>query len=125
MESIFGKVIYSYSRTQAIEDGVLVSIPANIYSKYFKYPVAITSSAWNLIEMAIDSPQHQNSLEGVLCDILWMSQRGITKRIDENQHLFQVIITGTGRKRSHTFKIMCHPGDQGEPVLTVMMPEED
>jgi hypothetical protein len=125
MENIFGDIIYSYSREQAIEDGVLVNLPEHITRQYFKFPVAITSSVWHLIEMAIDNLQHQNSLEGVLCDILWMSQRGITKRIDESQHLFQVIITGVGKKRNHTLKIMCHPGDQGEPVLTVMMPEED
>jgi hypothetical protein len=36
-----------------------------------------------------------------------------------------VIIIGAGTNRIYTFKIECGPGDQGEPVLTVMMPGED
>lgn len=31
-------------------------------------------------------------------------QRDITKRIDESQHLFQVMITGPGRESLHTFQ---------------------
>ncbi|GAG58437.1 unnamed protein product, partial [marine sediment metagenome] len=39
--------------------------------------------------------------------------------------MFKVVITGTGKKKIHTFKIECSGGDNGEPVLTIMLPDED
>jgi hypothetical protein len=39
--------------------------------------------------------------------------------------LIQFIIKGTGRKSLNTFKLVCHPGDSGEQVMTIMLPEED
>ena len=51
--------------------------------------------------------------------------KGICRRFDETTHLFKVIITGTGRKKIHTLKVVCGPGDDAEPVLTIMLPEED
>jgi hypothetical protein len=56
---------------------------------------------------------------------MYMSRRGVIREIDETTRLFRVIITGAGRSRYHTLKIVCGPGDDGEPVLTVLMPEED
>jgi hypothetical protein len=54
-----------------------------------------------------------------------MSQRGIISRPDEQTVMFNVIITGTGRKKVHTLKATCHPGDNMEPVITIMLPHED
>ena len=39
--------------------------------------------------------------------------------------LFQIVIIGVGPKRIFTFKIECSPEDQREPVLTIMMSDED
>ena len=33
--------------------------------------------------------------------------------------------TGAGGVRRVTLKAVCGPGDEGEPVVTLMMPEED
>jgi len=128
MTEIFGEVIYSYTRKQAIEDGVLVSL-SDLFPEHcrqlYKYPVAVTSAVWSTVEAA-----GKKDPQGIIWDILWMSQRGITKRIDPTQHLFKVIINGPGetefsRIKTHTFKVMCHPGDEAEPVITIMLPDED
>jgi len=121
-------VVYTYTRQQAIEDAVLIDLTTlypDICSQLYKYPLAVTAEVWGIIERAVSNKQHCNDYEGVIWDLLWMSQRGIFKRIDKSQHLFQVIITGAGTDNLHTFKIVCHPGDNAEPVLTVMMPSED
>ena len=36
-----------------------------------------------------------------------------------------VIIAGAGRRRNFEFKLVVGPGDQGEPVITIMLPGED
>jgi len=33
--------------------------------------------------------------------------------------------TATPRARLVTLKALCGPGDDGEPVITIMLPEED
>ena len=122
-------VIYSYTRAQAIEDGVLIDATigdlAEVTRQHFKYPVAMTASVFAMIEKAVNHPKHCNDWRGVWHDILWMSRKNITRRSDASTHLFKVWITGAGQKRWNELKIQCHPGDQGEPVLTVMLPEED
>ncbi len=130
MLGLFGNnVVSTYTREQAIEDGVLVDATigdfAEVSRQHFRYPIAMTAEVFGLIERAVNHPRWLNDFKGVWHDILHMSKLGIVSRIDPTQHLFRVIITGTGRKRNHTLKIVCHPGDQGEPVMTVMMPHED
>ena len=122
-------VICSYTRAQAIEDGVLVDATigdlAEVSGQHFKFPVAMTASVFGLIEKAVNHPKHCNDWRGVWHDVLWMSRQNLTHRFDATTHLFKVWITGTGRKRWHELKIQCHPGDNAEPVLTVMLPGED
>lgn len=120
-------VIYTYTRKQALADGVLVDL-SRLFPEQcrqlFKFPVACTDSIWAIVEATgVEDPQ------AIIWDILYMSQKGICKRIDDTQHLFKVIITGKGggfgRIKKHTFKAVCHPGDDAEPVITFMLPEED
>lgn len=140
-ESFWGEPISTYSRAQAIEDGTLIDLsspmlslesgksnPADVSEltrQLYKYPVACTSAVWGIVERAVASKNHCNDIRGVMWDILLMSQKGITQKIDDSQHLFQVIITGAGRKKIHTFRLICGPGDNMEPVITIMLPEED
>ena len=132
--SPFGEVIFSYTRAQAIADGVLVDLSAvapDVCRQHFKYPIACTASVWAIIEKAIaprrqagGEMHHMNDLNGVVHDMLWMS-KAYSRELDPTTRLFKVIITGAGKKRNFTFKIVCGPGDDAEPVLTIMLPEED
>lgn len=121
------EIIYAYTRAQAIEDGVLVDLSAvapDVCHQHFKYNVACTSAVWAIIDKAVKNKRHCNDLNGVVHDILWMS-KGYARTLDERYRLFRVIIKGAGRNSTYTFKIACGPGDDAEPVLTIMLPEED
>lgn len=62
-ENTFGETIYSYSRTQAIEDGVLVDLSqADSIRQHWKRPFACTSAVWAIIEEALATPS-QDVLE--------------------------------------------------------------
>lgn len=50
MEEVFGPVISSYSRAQAIEDGVLVDLTP--IAEGLRYPVAVTRAVWGAVERA-------------------------------------------------------------------------
>jgi hypothetical protein len=130
MKDIFAgcEIISSYTRADAIADGTLIDITGNfpdISHQLYKYPVACTATVWAIVEAAVASKKHCNNFDGVVWDLLWMSQKGVVRKLDESQHIFRVIIMGADRKRYHDFKIMCHGGDQAEPVLTIMQPWED
>jgi hypothetical protein len=127
IETLFSEadVIYSYSRAQAVSDGDLVDLSGNDAMKqHYKYPVAATRAVWNIIERAIENPKFANSLSGILHDLAHMARIN-SRQISETTRLFQMIIRGAGRKSLYTFKIICGPGDSMEPVLTILMPEED
>lgn len=46
LAEVFGEVISSYSRKQAIEDGVLIDVTEAANQLGFRVPVAMTSAAW-------------------------------------------------------------------------------
>lgn len=122
-------VVSVYTRAQAIADGVLIDATAGdlagASSQHFPgVHVAMTAAVGALIEKAVAHPDHGNDWKDVWHDVLWMSRVAPVKSFPGGR-LFQVVITGTGRKRLHTLKALVHPGDKGEPCFTIMLPEED
>ena len=97
---------------------------ANVVRQHYKYPIACTASVWSIIATAVANPKCCNDYAGILHDMLYMSKVSYTPHGDDTR-LFTVMITGVGRRKYHRFKIVCGPGDLGEPVLTIMLPNED
>lgn len=126
-ESVFDNIIYAYTRAQAIEDGVLVDLTTLSPSdtRLYKWPVACTSAVFSLIEDIV--PHDKDGFFEIakvgpwIWDLCWMSIKNITRKFSDSEHLFKVII---GNK-AHTLKCSCSPGDTGEPVITIMMEDED
>ena len=114
-------IISVYTRKMAIEDGVLADLTALFpeEAKLYRYPVACTESIWVMIETAVD--KKQGDLKGIIWDILYMSQKGIVKKLSESTMLFEVFLG----KKSHIFKVAVSPGDNMEPVVTIMQELED
>lgn len=108
------EVISTYTRRQAIEDGVLVEIDADGIAKEagFVVPVAVTRAVWNLIEPTErEREEWAQSVEGRLWDVLYFQMR-----CREGYR--------NGRRRQ-TLKLISGPGDEGEHVITIMLSEED
>jgi len=119
-ENPFGDTIYSYSRAQAIEDGVLVDLSqTDSIRQHWKHPFACTSTVWALIEEALRRPGQDVS--GICHDISMMAKLAIHGAHGAEQVLFKVIITG----QTHALKLHIGPGDTAAPVLTLMLPYED
>lgn len=115
-------VVFSYTRREALEDGVLYDLNKiiPIEESGYKYPIACTATVWGIINKVAKSKTTASSIEGIVWDILWMSQK-CKKKEWKTGCLFQVKIG----KSWKMLKIECGPGDNGEPVLTIMFPEED
>lgn len=110
--------ISSYTRSEAIEDGVLVDVTEIAKEVGFRYPVAVTSAVWDLLELDVDDVDQ--SINGRLMDLLFICYVYARKTASSVLH-FPLTIIG----KNYRFKSICHPGDNLEPVVTIMLPEED
>lgn len=130
MSEIFGEPISIYSRADALRDGVLVEVPADIRREAgILYPVAVTDHLWSYIDPGNLEEMPGQSVDGRLWDLLWLfrcaARRGSGARI--KYHITVLTKTTGARARNETITVLavCGPGDYGEPVLTLMLPEDD
>jgi hypothetical protein len=115
------EIIYSYSREQAIEDGVLINIPL-AKEAGFKFPVAVTSAVWTIInKISKDSYQDVN---GRTWDVLNML-KWATKNNGSGSIINFSLIMQHGKKRTLFLKAVCGPNDDMTPCITIMLPNED
>ncbi len=119
------KVIYTYTRAQAIEDGVLFDVSETAREAGFRWPVAITAGVQSLVEAIPPRLQGINDVDGRLWDVLWMAYMAIRNAPHNDQLLHYGLILHHGRKKNVTLKLVTGPGDQGEPVVTIMLLDED
>lgn len=115
-DSLFGEVIYAYTRRQAIEDGVLVQlsgegyegdawVPAMVKEAGFRFPVAMTAEAFALcVELSPAAKRACNDLKGRLWDVLWMLKNAIRRAnsTDTERRLCSTIATTMAGFNSHT-----------------------
>ena len=119
-ENMFGETIYSYSRAQAIEDGVLVDLShVESIRQHWKHPFACTSAVWEIIEEALQRPDQDSC--GICHDISTMAKHAIRSARYAEQIVFTVFIIG----KKHAMKLHIGPGDTAAAVLTLMLPYED
>ena len=121
-------VIFSYTRAQAIEDGVLVDLTAWAKETGFRIPVACTTAAWHQYIVPPEGTKELGQSErGRAHDMLWRLHTAIRRGpVGQDRLLFKVIfLQAPNKHETVTLKAICGPGDKGEPVLTVMLPDED
>ena len=117
---LFGEPIYSYSRAQALTDGVLVDVSERARCHGIKYPTACTHGVWALIDCLPESDT--DTLAGIVRDV----------RAEE---VLRVMLAATRQARGTdrvTFEALgaslwaqCGPGDTDAPVITILREGED
>ena len=128
---IFGEPIHTYTRCQAIDDGVLVDVSEIAREAGVRIPVAITRAAWADCVAWNDADNKRQCYQdeaGRLWDVVWMlsvaARRATSSEI--RFQLYRVPRGGRGvRPRLVTLKAVCGAGDDAEPVITIMQPSED
>ena len=141
IEDFFGPPISIYTRADALSDGMLVDVSEMAREAKFRLPVAVTTSVW---EECIYWPEDEangygQSTDGRLWDVLFLAHCEIASARGNEQDLeykLNVIPRGTKPENTgaiddftgaelKTLKINIGPGDNGEPVITIMQPNED
>ena len=126
------EIIFAYTRADAIIDGVLVELSDQIVSEAgIKVKVAVTRAVWDdfLSPSYLDDLPGQ-SIEGRTWDLLWMFGCAARRSRHASTIQFRVLFATMGESGSIVtedvlLKAVCGPGDEAEPVITIMLPEED
>ena len=120
------QVIFSYTRVQALSDGVLVDVTGTAREAGFRFPVALTQTVWGGYVRVPDGVEAQDEA-GRLWDILWLLLYAIRKSDSSGDTLFFTLLVRneTCVPELVTLKAVCGPDDGGHPCLTIMLPDED
>jgi hypothetical protein len=141
------ELIHTYSRAQAIADGVLVDLtdardPRGHRISPFKWPVAITQAAFDAAVATggrwVSTPEGGEALElpggqeahARIIDLLQMLKHrllAIVHATPGERIKFGLLVDKHGNGRTRFVHLVCvpGPGDQGEPTFTIMLPTED
>lgn len=123
LTEFWGQTICAYTRKEAIEDGVLCDISKLAKEAGFKYPVAISTGVYELIEAAVK--RVGIDFNGIVWDILTILKFSI-KNSTGSRCDFKVLITNKHDENELiSMYSLCGPGDTAEPVITIMLPNED
>lgn len=120
------EVIHSYTRAEAIADGVLVDVTKLASETGFRLPVALTRAVWERYVVVPDGVSGQDET-GRLWDVLWMTHLAAKRFGDRSTTPVELYVRNSDEAEATlvTLKAMCHPGDSGEPVVTILLPDED
>src|SRR5512135_2138393 len=120
-----GVLIFSYTRAQAIADGVLVDVSKLAAEAGFRYPVAVTCGVWAECVAVPEGVAGQDET-GRLWDVLNMLRFAIAKQQKDCQRVDFAVHVRKDNRRSFPppfpLYALCGPGDNGEPVITIMLP---
>ena len=124
------KIIHRYSREDALQDGVLIDITTIAKETGFKVPVAVTATMWNKYIAPDTWPEIAEDIDGRIWDTVWMLLVAIKKSKAQTSQICYSLYyempkaEGLIQELVELKAVMC-PGDNGEPVITIMLSEED
>jgi hypothetical protein len=124
------EVTGTYSRAEAIADGVLIPVPGDLAADAgFRCPVALTSAAWeDCVAWTEADNERKPALQdqtGRLWDVIWVASRAIRAARPREQdcvpfRVYRVPRPGrAARPRPVMLTARTGPGDDGEQVVTI------
>lgn len=121
------EIISVYTRAQALEDGVLVDITELAREAGFKFPVAVTQGVWGVLNPTEELMTEGQDINGRAWDLLTILRHAIRNGSGTDEVHFAPLFVRKAGLPPEPVEMwsQCGPGDQGEPVITVMLEGED
>jgi hypothetical protein len=127
-QSPFGEVIYSYTRKQAIADGVQVDVTKTAQEAGIRFPMFLTRAVFDNYVAVPEGVTGQDEA-GRLWDIVWMTRFGILRRPPGCTRIPVALYVRNDNRKPRLIKLIATCGaldiDDPQPAITVMMPDED
>lgn len=132
------EVISRYTRAQAIADDVLVDLRTGdraeahdleevVRNAGIRLPLACTMEVWlECIALTPMAKEMGNDIKGRLWDVCWMFVNAARKAKGKSTLVYELMVVRDEQEPTLTkLKMVCGPGDNAEPVLTLMFPGQD
>jgi hypothetical protein len=127
-ESIFGEVIYAYTRKQAVTDGEQVDVSTVAGEAGIRFPVFITRTAFDAYVTVPPDVSGQDEA-GRLWDVVWMLRFAIRKAVSGQSRLPFALYVRNDNRAPRLVKLVAMCGaldiDDPQPAITIMLPDED
>jgi len=127
-ESIFGEVIYAYTRKQAIADGFQVEVSKTAQEAGIRFPVFITRTAFDAYVTVPPNVSGQDEA-GRLWDVVWMLRFAIRKAVSGQSRLPFALYVRNDNRAAKLVKLVAMCGaldiDDPQPAITITLPDED
>jgi hypothetical protein len=125
---IFGPVLYAYTRSQAVADGVQVEVSKVAQEAGIRFPVFLTRAVYDSF-VSVPSGVTGQDEAGRLWDIVWMLRFAIRKAQPGRARLPFALYVRNDEKAPRLVKLIAMCGaldiDAPEPAITIMLPGED
>ena len=127
-ENFFGGVIYAYSRSQAVADGVQVDVTKTAQEAGIKFPMFLTRAVFDAY-VAVPPDVTGQDEAGRLWDLVWMARFAILRSHGHTDRLPVALYVRNDNHRAKLVKLIATCSaldiDDSQPALTLMMPDED
>ena len=124
----FGEVIYSYTRAQAIADGVQVEVTKTAQEAGIKYPLFLTRAVFDNYVTVPEGVTGQDEA-GRLWDVVWMTRFAILRSRPGCDRIPVAFYVRNDNRAARLVKLIATCGaldiDDAQPAITVMLPDED
>ena len=124
----FGPVVYSYTRAQAVADGVQVEVTKTAQEAGIRFPVFLTRTVYDAYVTLPPVVSGQDEA-GRLWDIVWMTRFAILRAKPGVDRIPVALYVRNDNRRAKLVKLIAQCGpldiDDPQPAITVMMPDED
>lgn len=119
------EIVSIYTRREAIQDGALMDVSDVATEAGFNFPVAITSAVHSILETS--AKKCGETIDWPIWDLLTMLKFNIGKNKDSDRINFKACFYSPEAKKKidMDFYSLIGPGDDAEPVITIMLPNED
>jgi hypothetical protein len=127
-DSPFGEVIYAYTRSQAVADGVQVVVTKTAREAGISIPVFLTRAVYDAYVTVPPNVTGQDEA-GRLWDIVWMLRFAIMRCRSGQDRVPVALYVRNDNRAAKLVKLIATCGaldiDDPAPAITVMMPDED
>ena len=111
-------------RAQELRSGVLIDVSDMANEVGFVYPVAVTKNLWEDINAIPAAYSHEN-VKGRLWDVLMMAKVAARQSERGGAELHYNLVLHVEGTSVYPVKLVCEPGDDFAPVITLSNPEKD
>jgi hypothetical protein len=125
---IFGPILNTYSRSQAVTDGFQVEVSKVAEEAGIRFPVFLTRAVYDSFVSVPPGVTGQDEA-GRLWDIVWMLRFAIRKAQPGQARLPFALYVRNDSTAPRLIKLLAMCGaldvDDPQPAITIMLPDED